>query len=172
MSTKALLVVDMQRGIFEDKNFVLENQDQLFQVVNKTIEKAREKSIPVIFVQHTEKQGLVEFTYDWQLDLRLNREKDDFVFSKHHSDAFWDTELKSFCDKHGIKELIVCGVQTEYCIDTSVRSAHRLGYEVSLIADGHSSVNNGILSVDQIIKHHNETLQGFANVKALNDIEF
>lgn len=172
MNQKALFVIDMQRGIFEDKNFVLEYQDKLFNVVNEAIQKAREKGIPVIFVQHTEPSGLVEFSHDWQLDLRLNRAKEDFVFSKWHSDAFWDTELKSYCDKHQIKELIVCGVQTEYCVDTTVRSAHRLGYQVTLIADGHSSVKNDILSVKQIISHHNATLHSFATVIDLKDIVF
>ncbi len=172
MSQKALLVIDMQRGIFEDTAYVLENQDQLFAVVNQAIEKAREKDLPVLFVQHTEKQGLVEFSSDWQLDLRLNREQNDFVFSKHHSDAFWDTKLKSYCDNHDINELIICGVQTEYCVDTTVRSAHRLGFKVNLISDGHSSVKNQVLTVDQIIRHHNETLSGFADVQALKDLEF
>ncbi len=169
---KALLVIDMQSGIFEDFDYVLDYQNELFEIVNHAIDQARNKNIPILFVQHTESEGLVEDSDAWQLDRRLHKEKNDFVFSKHHSDAFWDTPLMSYCDQHSIDELILCGVQSDYCIDTSVRSAHRLGYKVQLISDGHSTVKNSGLTVRQIIDHHNEILHSFARVVPLESIDF
>lgn len=172
MNQKALLVIDMQKGIFDDKDFVLEYQEDLFKIVNQAIDQARTQRLPVLFVQHTEKFGLVENSEVWQLDDRLHLQAHDFVFSKTHSDAFWDTQLSDYCLKHSIDELIVCGVQTEYCVDTTIRSAHRLGYKITLISNGHSSVNDGVLTVRQIIDHHNQNLQSFADVKTLGEIDF
>ena len=50
---------------------------------------------------------------------------------------------------------------TEYCIDTTVRRAFSLGYDVTLVADGHLTVDSGVLTFDQIISHHNSLLDGF-----------
>lgn len=57
MNQKALLVIDMQKGIFDDKDYVLEYQEDLFNIVNQAIDQARIKRLPVLFVQHTEKKG-------------------------------------------------------------------------------------------------------------------
>lgn len=172
MMSRALLVIDMQQGIMDDKTYVLECQDELFNIVNQAIDLARKNLIPICFVQHSEKEGLVEFSAAWQLDSRLHKEGEDYVFSKWHSDAFWDTSLLSYLTQHNIQQLIICGVQTEYCIDTTLRSAHRLGYQPILISNGHSTINNESLSAHQIIDHHNRTLSSFAQVLSLNQINF
>ncbi len=50
------------------------------------------------------------------------------------------------------------GLQSEFCVDTTTRRALALGYAVTLIADGHSTMDNGVLSAAQISAHHNVTL--------------
>ena len=57
---------------------------------------------------------------------------------------------------------MLVGGQTEYCVDTRARRAASLGYDVELVADGHTTSENGVLSRDQIIGHHNETLANLA----------
>lgn len=54
--------------------------------------------------------------------------------------------------------LVVCGFQSEFCVDTTTRRALALGYPVTLVADGHSTTDNGVLSAAQISAHHNATL--------------
>ncbi|MNW18398.1 Isochorismatase family protein [compost metagenome] len=54
--------------------------------------------------------------------------------------------------------MIVCGAQSDFCVDTTVRRALALGYEVVLVADAHSTLDNGVLVAAQIIAHHNTTL--------------
>jgi len=57
--------------------------------------------------------------------------------------------------------LIICGLQTDFCVDTTVRRAFTLGYHVTLVADAHSTLDNGVLTAAQIIAHHNATLGNF-----------
>ncbi len=49
----------------------------------------------------------------------------------------------------------MCGMQTDFCVDTTVRQALSRDYEVVLLADARSTVDNDVLSARQIIEHHN-----------------
>jgi hypothetical protein len=50
---------------------------------------------------------------------------------------------------------------TQYCVDTTCRSAVGRGYDVTLAADGHMTADSGALGFEQIIAHHNLLLDGF-----------
>jgi len=50
---------------------------------------------------------------------------------------------------------------TEYCVDTTCRRAISLGYDVTLVSDAHTTVDNKLLTAAQIIAHHNALLDGF-----------
>jgi nicotinamidase-related amidase len=54
--------------------------------------------------------------------------------------------------------VIACGLQSEFCVDSTVRRALALGYPVTLVADGHSTLDSGGLTAAQITAHHNTTL--------------
>ena len=56
------------------------------------------------------------------------------------------------------------GCKTEHCIDTAVRTATVNGFDVTLVGDGHSTINSKLLTAEQIISHHNEVLHGHYNV--------
>ena len=71
-------------------------------------------------------------------------------------------------------ELAICGMQTDFCVDTTTRRALALGFPVVLVSDGHTTLSNKTLSASQIIDHHNETLsniESFGNVVRLKTAE-
>jgi nicotinamidase-related amidase len=69
--------------------------------------------------------------------------------------------------------LVVAGIQTEYCVDTTCRRAYSLGYDVTLVQDGHSTWDTPDLCAPQIIAHHNRTLGGwFVTPQAAEAIAF
>jgi nicotinamidase-related amidase len=84
------------------------------------------------------------------------------VIRKQASDSFFETRLADELRKGGIKHLIVVGGMTEYCIDTTCRRAVTLGYDVTLVADGHLTRDTSVLSASQVIAHHNLVLDGFS----------
>lgn len=61
---------------------------------------------------------------------------DDKVIVKYYPNSFHETELESYLKEKGIKKLIVCGMMTHMCVDTTVRAAMDYGYEIELVAEG------------------------------------
>ena len=57
----------------------------------------------------------------------------------------------------GVKELLITGLQTEYCVDTACRAALSHGYDVVLVEDGHST-GDADLPAEEIVRHHNALL--------------
>jgi nicotinamidase-related amidase len=57
----------------------------------------------------------------------------------------------------------LCGMHTEFCVDTTTRRALALGYPVTLIADAHTSAGNAALTPQQVIQHHNATLTNISS---------
>ena len=66
--------------------------------------------------------------------------------------------LVSLLKDKAVENIIVCGMHTEFCVDTTVRRALALGYSVILVKDAHTSAGNASFSPQQVIDHHNLTL--------------
>ena len=127
--------------------------------INMLSGKARLATLPVVMVQHEELEGPMAYGNEgWKLWEHLSFGPDDIRIRKTGSDAFYRTELNSILRNRGVDHLMVCGMQSEFCVDSTVRVALSLGYPVTLIADGHTTLDNGVLSAAQISAHHNATL--------------
>lgn len=176
--TTALIVIDMQQALCSGEEEAFDIKDMLKRV-NVLIANAKIGGAPVIFVQHEEDEGSLRFdTEGWQLATGLAVADGDIRVRKTTPDAFHKTELRAVLDRLGVTDLVICGLQTDYCIDTTVRRALALGYPVSLAGDAHSTLDNGVLTAAQIIAHHNRTLSNIssfgprARVKAASEIRF
>ncbi|MGA2424585.1 MAG: cysteine hydrolase family protein [Terriglobales bacterium] len=164
----ALLVIDVQRGIMDDPN--LARKKKIDQALDETvdriaglIQRARVASVPVIYIQHDGVRGhrLEAGTSGWQLRSEIAPQAGERVIHKRAPDAFFETTLGAELAAGGIQQLVICGCMTPYCIDTTVRRAVSLGYDVILAADGHMTADIGALGFEQIIAHHNAVLDGF-----------
>ena len=132
--------------------------------INIVSTKARAAGAPVIFIQHESAAGYLEFgTPAWQLADGLHAEPADLKLRKTTPDSFLRTELESLLKQHGITRLIICGMHTEFCVDTTTRRALAFGYPVVLVSDGHTSAGNAHLSAAQVIAHHNATLTNISS---------
>ena len=100
------------------------------------------------------------------------------VLNKEASDSLFQTFLQQELKQLGVSEIVVAGCMTQYCVDTTCRRAVTLGFDVILVADAHTTADEGGLSAQQIIKHHNTLLDGFAaggheiSVKKAAEIKF
>lgn len=155
----ALLIIDMQRALCSGEEAAFE-VDTLIEKVNTLVRRARAAGAPVILVQHEEDEGPFLFgTETWELADGLLVAPEDVRVRKTTPNSFHRTDLHQLLRDRGITGLVVCGQQTECCIDTTVRQALPLGYDVTLAADAHSTID-GIIPAEQIIAHHNRTLSG------------
>ncbi len=156
-TTNALLVIDVQRGLCEGR-WAMFDTDRVIERINALSAACRAAGIPVIFVQHEEVGGL-EFDSDaWQLAPGLQVADGDLHLRKRASDAFHQTELNQMLQEMGATTLLVCGMQSDFCVDSTVRRSLSLGYGVTLVADAHTTMGDGELTAQQIIGHRNRTL--------------
>jgi nicotinamidase-related amidase len=174
MSDVALLVIDVQMFGFGEDSPVYA-AESLIARINDLIARAREAGVPVIYVQHCGAEGeIIEpGTPAWEIHPAIAPAEGEPVVQKRHPDAFQETMLQAELASRGGKHLVVAGMQTEYCVDTTCRRAYSLGYDVVLAEDAHSTWDTEHLSAPQIIAHHNATLGGwFVTLKAACDITF
>ena len=173
MST-ALLVIDMQLGNFQEP-YPIHGGDRLLKRVKGLIAKARSAHIPIIYVQNNGGKGDPDEygTPGWEIHLSIEPGPSDIVVQKGSPDAFHETDLQQGLKSKRVRKLVVAGLQTEYCVDTTCRRAYSLGYEVILVRDAHSTWNSDSLSASQIIDHHNKVLGGwFVTLKDEKDVSF
>lgn len=152
----ALLVIDVQRGLCEQANPPFQAQ-QVIARINAVSEQARRAAVPVIFIQH-EDEELVSGSAAWQLADGLHTQPGDLFVTKTGSDAFHRTGLEQTLRQLGVEQLVICGMFTEFCVESTTRRALALGYPVVLLADAHTTQDKPHLPAAQIITHHNATL--------------
>ncbi|USA45201.1 cysteine hydrolase [Acinetobacter sp. C26M] len=169
-SKSALLVIDMQNGLFRGQS-IPHNAQIVLSNILKLIEYQRSNGMPIIFIRHVGERDtpLDPDGINTQLieELHLDPHK-DLVIDKKYPSCFKGTFLKELLDKLDVNEVIITGMKTEYCIDTTVRAASEYGYNVVLVSDGHTTFDSESLNAQQMISHHNQVLRNaFAKVKTL-----
>jgi nicotinamidase-related amidase len=154
----ALLIIDVQQVLCTGELAAYDVQ-RVVDRINLVSRKARDSDALVIVIQHETRGGAMDYGSDpWQLAPSLETRDGDVFLRKTATDSFHRTELHDLLQAHGITNLIICGLQSDFCVDTTTRRALALGYPVVLVSDGHSTIDNKVLSASQISAHHNETL--------------
>ncbi|MBZ6076473.1 cysteine hydrolase family protein [Microvirga puerhi] len=165
--TTALLVIDLQRGNFglTDKPYA---GDAVLSRSADLLVRARARGIPIFHVRHDGGAGdpLERGTPGWDIDSAVAPQDREPIIDKDRCSAFVGTDLHERLHSQSIDRLVIAGMQTEYCIDTTCRAARDLGYAVTLVSDGHTTFDTPELSGAQIVAHHNLTLQrgGFVDL--------
>lgn len=167
----AVLVIDVQRGMVDAGPY---RWDEMLSVVNTLLVEARDRGVEVLYVRHNGKPGsFLEPGADaWQIADEIEPQLEEVIVAKEFNDAFLKTELDEVLKAREIEKLILVGLQTEYCIDTSIRSAFFHGYKVIIPEDSNSTFDSSLLSAEQIVRHHNENIfhGRFAEVKPLEKV--
>jgi nicotinamidase-related amidase len=161
---QALLVIDAQQELIEgnEKECSVYKKEELLNNINLVIEKAKESDILVVFVRDKDVGG--GEGEGFQVHQKINISPTSMIFDKKATNSFYGTGLLDYLRDHEIEHLVIMGCQTEYCIDSAVRTATINGFDITLVADGHSTRDSSVLTAEQIIGHHNKTLHGHYNV--------
>lgn len=169
----AVLVIDVQVGMFAEPDPVYK-AEALLDRINYVLDGARRAGLPIIYIQHqSDREGHpLQYGADaWRIHPAIAPHDGDPVIAKTMPDSFYETRLRDELAARGIKRLIITGIQTDLCVDTTTRRAVSEGYDVTLVSDAHSTWKSGELTAAQIIAHHNHTLNGwFATVKPASEI--
>jgi len=151
----ALIVIDMQFGPL----WGTFKKEETLSVINKLINKAELEGVPVFYTQHEDLPGgmLERGSQFWKLDSGLTPRTEDTIIYKQSTDSFYHTSLQENLKAIGVTHLVIAGARTEYCVDTTCRVAISLGFNVTLVEDGHTT-SDGVIPAEMIIKHHNHNL--------------
>ena len=145
---EALLIIDVQNDYFPGGTCELFHAYEAEKKIQSLIKESRTKERPIIYIQHINPPDdtfFLENTYGCEISERIRPLPDDKVIVKYYPNSFHETELDSYLKEKGIKKLIVCGMMTHMCVDTTVRAAMDYGYEVDLVADGCATMDLEIL---------------------------
>lgn len=162
---QTLLIIDAQQELIDGNHLesAVSNKEQLIQIINSVIEKARDVDVPVVFVRDldvAEGKGL-----GFQVHNEINVPTSAIIFDKAATNSFHGTGLLDHLRSQQTKHVVIMGCKTQHCIDSAVRTATISGLDVTLVSDGHSTNDNDVLSAEQIIMHHNSTLHGHYNLE-------
>ncbi|MFX0126021.1 MAG: isochorismatase family protein [Candidatus Hodarchaeota archaeon] len=137
-NNSALIVIDVQSGLFQRKTPIFQEQD-LLDNINSLENYARSINIPVIYIQHSNESTLVKGSNEWQLHHRLQKEESDLLIHKRHPNTFKKTNFKEELEARGIEQLVIVGTLTDNCVSATCIGGKELGYKVILITDAHST---------------------------------
>ncbi|CAH2212485.1 cysteine hydrolase family protein [Tepidibacter aestuarii] len=171
----ALLIVDVQVAMFSYEDATLYNGEKVLDNIYKLLQRARSTNTAVIFIQHTGKDddefGKGKST--WKIHPRVEPLETETIVEKKTWDSFYKTVLNDVLQEQEISKLVITGMQTEFCIDTTCRSAFSMKYKNILAQDAHSTFDSKVLDASQIIQHHNNILGGrFVELKTTEEIDF
>ena len=132
----ALVVIDVQNGVVEGAY----RRDEVVANIEQAVAKARAANVPVVWVQHSDEE--LEIGSDaWQIVPELIPLKDEAMVRKTFRSSFEGTDLEDILGSLKVAELIVCGAQTNNCVRHTSHDALAKGYDVTLIADAHTTTS-------------------------------
>ena len=168
--TTALLIIDVQQALCSGEYECFEI-GRVINTINDLSARARKTGVPVVLIQHEESGSpLAHGAAGWQLAEGLETSPKDLRVRKTTGDSFYQTNLQKLLPKEDFERLVICGLQTDYCVNATVRQALKLGYDVVLAGDAHSTVDNGNLTAEDIIAEHNKDLKRLTGSVARIDV--
>lgn len=148
-----LLIIDMQT-VWLDETSPRFDKEAVIERVNLAAQQMRQRGGKVMFVRHSNAEASVG-TAAWQVDPRLAVDEADSVIDKTACDAFLQTSLRADLQAWHSDTLYICGLATEFCVDSTIRAAISAGFNVVALSDAHTTGDRPHLGAGQIVAHHN-----------------
>jgi nicotinamidase-related amidase len=129
-----LLVVDVQVGVMSEAW----DAPRIIRNVAQTVERARALGVPVIWVQHSDKE-LVYGSPPWQWVPELVPAEGEPLIHKHFNSSFEQTTLEDRLAGLGATHIVLAGAATNWCIRATAYGALDRGYDLTLVEDAHTT---------------------------------
>lgn len=173
----ALLVLDMQSYFLKDTSHAfIPSGRTIVPSIKKLVDSYSSRNIPVVFTRHINTAENSQLMTSWWREIissdnplsRIVPELDPlsgFVVEKSQYDAFFNTNLEDSLRDKGVKQVVISGVMTHLCCETTARSAFMRGFEVFFLVDGTATYNENFHRASLTNLSH-----GFAELMLVHDI--
>jgi nicotinamidase-related amidase len=152
-----LLVIDMQKALVDEELFAYET---FVDSTVRLVEAARKNRVEVIFVQHDAGPGtgLTAGDEGFEIIDRLRPEPGEKVFVKTINSCFGNQEFREYMERQEDKRLMIIGLQTNWCIDATVKSAFERGFQVIIPEETNSTFDNDYMTGETTYRYYNEEI--------------
>jgi len=176
MNKSALLIIDVQNDYFPGGKMALHEPEQALEKITELLQYYRQQQWPVIHIQHEMLDRpqrpatfFVPHTEGQQLHPTVLPAENETLLIKHFPSSFAGTKLLEILQQQQIKQLVICGMMTQMCVDTTTRAAFDLGFEVLVAIDATACptlhFGNTVIPADTVKATVAAALQGtFAQV--------
>ncbi|RPH28805.1 isochorismatase family protein [Buttiauxella warmboldiae] len=161
MSRSALINIDTQQSFFQRDYWQEADFPAFQQAISALISGCQDLKIPVVDIFHVDDSGPFALESGYVKPMPFLQHRADVTFQKHVHNAFTDTGLDLWLRKGDINHLIICGLRTEQCCETTTRVAADLGYRVSFISEATLTFPmswKGVTLDTQTLRHRTETV--------------
>ncbi len=150
-----LLVIDTQNAI---TNSQLHNFKGFVSNVEQIIKAARENNVEVIYARHDDGPGseLTRGTWGYDIFDKFAPLEGDKIIDKRFNSAFKETPLLNHLKQKEEKDLIAVGLQTDYCIDATIKCGFEHGFRIIVPTDANTTVNNDFLNASETYRYYND----------------
>ncbi len=150
-----LLVIDMQKGLVDEDLYAF---DTFMDRTVRLVDAARKNNVEVIFVQHNAGLGSGMSVGDEAFEIvdRIAPKEGEKVFVKTINSCFGNKDFKQYMKRQEDKRLMIIGLQTNYCIDATVKSAFERGFGVIIPEGTNSTFDNDYMTGETTYRYYNE----------------
>lgn len=135
----ALLLIDIQNDYFKGGKSELYGPEQAAKNARTVLDVFREKGLPVFHIQHINTSENATFFLSGSEGANIFSSvyplQGEDIIIKHTPNSFFETELQNKLSERNVKNLVICGMMSHMCIDTTVRAARYLGYTITVLQD-------------------------------------
>lgn len=139
MENTALLIIDVQNDYFKEGNMTLPGAEEAGKKAQQVLEYFRKNNLPVVHIQHiATNEGATFFlpnTKGAEINALVSPKGDEKVIVKHFPNSFRDTDLLEHLKSKGIKNLVITGMMTDVCVESTTRAAFDFGFSNIIIGD-------------------------------------
>lgn len=168
---KALIIIDVQKAMFGTNHPVYQHESVL-KNIKSLIDQARRSNALLIYVQHNEDNTEFQSGCEsWEIMDEIRPMNDESIIQKAYPVSFYQTNLESILIENKINELIIVGMQTEYCINATSMNAYHKGYRATVVSDAHSTFDEDSSALS-IIAYYQKKWKLYFNLEKTHNITF
>ncbi|MDA0185717.1 cysteine hydrolase [Solirubrobacter phytolaccae] len=170
----ALLVVDVQKGFDDADYWGPRNNPECEENIGRLLEAWRDAGGTVVFIRHdsTEEQSPLRPGQPGNAFKDVITGEPDVLITKHTNSCFYgEPDLHAWLQERAVQNLVICGITTNHCCETTARMGGNLGYDVQFVLDATHTFNRGDLDADQLVHATATNLNGeFATIVTTDEV--